>query len=101
MRSRPIVASAEPVCTICDERAILEVARRGLREKRHDDALAAVAEHRSRFPSGQLAEERESLRVHVLSAMGRLDEADAVKREFHRAYPESPLLDSVQRAGSR
>ncbi len=88
-------------CTICDERAVLEVGRRGLREKKGTLALAAIDEHQSRFPTGQLAEERESLRVHVLLALGRVEEAEARKSDFIRLYPRSPLLESVKRAGTR
>jgi hypothetical protein len=92
---------SEGTCTICDERSILDVARRGLREKHHDVALAAIEEHRTRFAAGQLAEERESLRVHVLVAMGRSSDAELGKAEFRRAFPDSPLLESVERAGAR
>jgi hypothetical protein len=92
---------SEGTCTICEERSILDVARRGLREKHHDVALAAIEEHRTRFAAGQLAEERESLRVHVLVAMGRNSDAELGKAEFRRAFPDSPLLESVERAGAR
>jgi hypothetical protein len=64
-------------------------------------ALAAIAEHQSRFAAGQLAEERESLRVHVLVAMGRTRDAELGKADFRRAFPDSPLLESVERAGDR
>lgn len=91
----------EVSCTICEERAVLEVARRGLREKQSDLTLNAIDEHQSRFPTGQLAEERESLRVHVLFAIGRVEEAETRKSDFVRMFPRSPLLESVKRAGSR
>ncbi len=91
----------EVSCTICEERAVLEVARRGLRDKQHELTLAAIDEHQSRFPMGQLAEERESLRVHVLFALGRIEEADVRKSDFVRMFPRSPLLESVKRAGRR
>ena len=91
----------EVSCTICEERAVLEVARRGLRDKQNELKLSAIDEHQSRFPTGQLAEERESLRVHVLFAIGRLEEAEARKSDFVRMFPRSPLLESVKRAGSR
>jgi hypothetical protein len=92
---------ADGPCTICDERSILDGARRGLREKHHSVALAAIEEHRARFAAGQLAEERESLRVHVLVAMGRTSDAELAKADFRRAFPDSPLLESVERAGAR
>jgi hypothetical protein len=94
-------ADSEGPCTICEERTVLDVARRGLRERHDDVALAAIEEHRARFPAGQLAEERESLRVHVLVAMGRTSDAELAKASFRRAFPDSPLLESVERAGAR
>jgi hypothetical protein len=100
-RSRRSADDSEGPCTICEERSILDVARRGLREKHHDVALAAIEEHRARFAAGQLAEERESLRVHVLVAMGRNSDAELGKAEFRRAFPDSPLRESVERAGAR
>jgi hypothetical protein len=96
-----VTSSAPAVCTICEERAILEAARSGLREKRYDHALERIGEHANRYHHGQLAEERESLRVHVLVAMGRAEEAERRKVEFEAAFPESPLLASVKRATSR
>ncbi|MDF2692467.1 MAG: hypothetical protein K0S65_850 [Labilithrix sp.] len=89
------------VCTICEERTILAAARLALREKHYEQALERIAEHGARHDRGQLAEERESLRVHVLVAMGRIDEAERRKLEFEAAFPESPLLGSVKRATPR
>lgn len=100
VESAPVVApTTEAACAICDEQRILDIGRRGLRDRHYDDALSAVKEHEARFPQGQLAEERESLRVHLLTAMGKTQEADDAKRAFRRAFPKSPLLDSVEHAG--
>ena len=100
VESTPVVVETAPeACAICDEQRILDAGRSGLREKHYDAALAAIHEHESRFPRGQLAEERESLRVHVLVAMGRTADADMAKSEFRRSFPGSPLLDSVNHAG--
>ena len=104
--SAPIVRAAEhakkeEACTICEERAILEAARRGLREGRYESALERIGAHERRYRRGQLSEERESLRIHVLVATGRTNEAERRAAEFESAFPESPLLGSVRRATSR
>lgn len=88
-------------CAICDERRLLEAARRDLRETAYARALSAVDEHGRRFPHGQLAEERESLRVHALVGAGRKEEAARAASEFHRTFPRSPLSSTVAEAVER
>lgn len=55
-------------------------------------ALALVAEHSRRFPSGRLAEEREALRVRSLASFGRADEAARAATAFAQRFPRSVLL---------
>ncbi|MBN1607232.1 MAG: hypothetical protein JW940_11410 [Polyangiaceae bacterium] len=55
-------------------------------------ALALVAEHNRRFPSGRLAEEREALRVRSLASFGRGDEAARAATAFAQRFPRSVLL---------
>ena len=54
--------------------------------------LRWVAEHRRRFPTGRLAEEREALRVKALAGAGRDTEANQAASAFEARYPRSPLL---------
>ena len=56
------------------------------------DALALVAEHGRRFPSGRLAEEREGLRVRALAGAGRAEEARRAAAAFAGRFPRSILL---------
>jgi hypothetical protein len=58
-------------------------------------ALAAIADHQRRFPSGQLAEEREGLRVRALLGLGRIAEAQAAGAAFRRRFPHSALLERI------
>jgi TolA-binding protein len=58
-------------------------------------ALAAIAEHQRRFPSGQLTEEREGLRVRALLGLGRVDEAQSAGAAFRRRFPHSALLERI------
>jgi hypothetical protein len=61
---------------------------------RHDFsiALALIEAHARRFPSGQLAEQREALRVRSLAGAGRADEAHRAAAAFAARFPRSVLL---------
>jgi hypothetical protein len=61
---------------------------------RHDFsiALALIEVHARRFPSGQLAEQREALRVRSLAGAGRADEAHRAASAFAARFPRSVLL---------
>ncbi|MBZ0116508.1 MAG: sigma-70 family RNA polymerase sigma factor, partial [Sandaracinaceae bacterium] len=64
-------------------------------------ALAAIARHEARFPEGQLAAERESIRVRALLLLGRNDEARWAAERFRAEYPESIFMGVVERAAPR
>ena len=53
-------------------------------------ALALVDNHAARFPDGQLAQERDSLRVLTLCELGRDDDARTAARAFFAHWPGSP-----------
>jgi len=65
---------------------------------RHDfsTALGFVAEHARRFPDGQLAEQREALRVRSLTGSGRTDDAHRAAAAFAVRFPRSVLLPRVE-----
>jgi hypothetical protein len=77
------------------ERRLLEEARAALARGDGRSALAAADRHARTFPAGQLAEERESVRVRALVASGRLDEARARAERFRRRYPQSIFLPAI------
>ena len=62
------------------------------------NALALVAEHGRRFPSGRLTEEREALRVRSLTGAGRTDDAQRAAAGFAERFPRSVLLSRSGRA---
>lgn len=64
----------------------------------YDDALAAIDEHRQRFPTGVLTQEREALRALTLCALQRSREAAKVIQAFLDAYPTSPQRERVRAA---
>lgn len=74
------------------ELRLLQRAHAAYLAKDFESALADLARHRRRYPRGQLAEEREALRVRVLSDAGRQREARRAEARFDERYPRSALL---------
>jgi hypothetical protein len=58
-------------------------------------ALAAISMHQRRFPSGQLAEEREALRVRALVGLGLMAEARSAEAAFRERFPHSAVRRQV------
>jgi hypothetical protein len=74
------------------EVALLEPARRGISQGDYAGALSALAKHRREYPSGQLVEEREALRVRALWGLGQKGTALSAAKAFRKRYPRSALL---------
>lgn len=74
------------------ERSLLDRGTLALRRGNPTDALAAVAEQRALFPTGQFAEERDALEVHALRQAGKVWEASSAESAFHKRYPSSTLV---------
>ena len=55
-------------------------------------AIAQLGELTRQFPNGQLAEEREALRVRSLLGAGRMDEGQSAAAAFANRFPGSVLL---------
>lgn len=58
-------------------------------------ALVAIAAHQRKFPSGQLAEEREGLRIKALVGLGRMSEATRAGSAFRERFPKSAMLGQI------
>jgi outer membrane protein assembly factor BamD (BamD/ComL family) len=78
------------------ELKVLQPARAALARGDFSAALASIAEHRRRFPDGQLSEEREALRVQALSGLGRNEEATRAAAAFRKNFPGSVLISRMQ-----
>lgn len=95
VRTVPVAAAPEPVAvpvpapepvareapqreasTLASELALLETAQRAI-ARDPARALADVAQHRARFPSGALGAERDLVELEALKRLGRNDEAKA------------------------
>ncbi|HXU68007.1 MAG TPA: hypothetical protein VN947_01695 [Polyangia bacterium] len=80
------------------ERALLADARNAMQMSDAPRALAILDDHARRFAGGQLAEERDALRVAALWLSGDHEGARRHADEFARRHPDSLFLPSVKRA---
>jgi len=87
--------SGRPAPVPHEERVLLQRARAAVAANAWPDAHWAVTEHARRFPAGQLAEEREALRVKTLIGLGKMQEAQQAARAFEARFPRSVLRHVV------
>lgn len=92
-------ASTRPVDALSDERALVEGARTALLRGRPSDALELARKHEARFPSGELAEDRDFMIASALHELGRLDEARTQALQFLARYPKSALRRAAEKLG--
>jgi hypothetical protein len=83
------------------ERDLVARARQALLARDFAAADDALMRHARRFPDGQMAEERDSLRVRVAVARGDHDAARALAAEFARRHPGSLFWPAVRAAVSQ
>jgi outer membrane protein assembly factor BamD (BamD/ComL family) len=97
----PSAAAHEPHhahhADLAAEHALLADARAAMQASDPARALAILDDHARRFPRGQLAEERDALRVGALWLSGDHAAARRIAGEFARRHPGSLFLPSVQR----
>jgi hypothetical protein len=74
-----------------EELRLLRAATGALAEGAPDRGLAALREHRRRFPRGALAGERELTRAKILCATGDAKQARRVARAYLDRHPSSHL----------
>jgi len=79
----------DPADAIRAERALLAAAHAALRRGDAAAALAALAEHATRFPHGALAEERSATRVLALCDAGQSGAATIERAGFLDRWPRS------------
>ncbi|WP_437680317.1 tetratricopeptide repeat protein [Sorangium sp. So ce131] len=91
--------TAAPEGDVGREAKLLEQARAALAQD-PAAALAAVNQHRTEFPRGQLVAEREFLAIQVLARLGRADEARTRAEAFLARFPSSPHAERVRRLAS-
>ena len=99
---RPAASSPAPAAasvtreSAAAERALLDQARRALREGDGERALVLTSRHEADHPKGALKEEREVLRIGALVSLGRIEDARARLSAFRHQYPASPFLPALE-----
>lgn len=83
---------------LAGERALIDRARMALARGQAASALEALDAHRSQFPQGRLAEEREALSIQALAALGRGAEARRRADAFTHTHPNSVFLPAIELA---
>ncbi|WP_394845791.1 hypothetical protein LZC95_53275 [Pendulispora brunnea] len=94
----PSAAALPTSRQLAGERPLLDIARAALNRGEGEEALRATDRHKSRFPSGLLAEEREALSIQALLLLNRTDDAKRRAIRFQQRYPRSVLLPAIQAA---
>lgn len=94
------VSAAPPAQDLGVEAEMLHRARAAMRND-PARALAILSEHRSRFPKGVLAEERDALRVEALARLGKSREAERENDRFRKEHPDSVHADRIDSVLSR
>ncbi len=84
--ARPVARSTESD-RLAEEVALLTRAQKEFHAGNFKSALAAVDDHRRRFPKGTLVQERVNLRMQVLCGMGRDREAQTESSRLNRLAP--------------
>ncbi len=91
-------ATDAPTMDLAAELEMIDAARAAVAKRQNAEALQKLAQHEARFPNGQLAQQRDRLRIQALVAMGDRDQARARAATFRKQYPNGLLLPAVERA---
>jgi hypothetical protein len=83
---------------LAEEVSILSRAETELHAGRPASALELLEEHRRKFPSGALVQERIAARIHALCALGRTSEAESELARLKRVSPDSPQESRAREA---
>ncbi len=98
MPSEPATASAATRPSNHRELTLIRRALTALRDGQPTDALALLAEHARRFPSGALADQRAGLRVVALCEAGQGAQGAREQRAFLAQDSSSALAQRVRQA---
>ncbi len=96
--SLPSVPRARDQQASGPKEAVLLDQARGALDRDPRRALALTEEHRRRFPSGALAQEREVIAIEALSRLGQTAEAKSRGSDFARRYPGSAHQQKIEQA---
>lgn len=94
--SRPPALPAEPADLLARELALLDAARKQLREA-PPDALLTLETYAKEFPAGAMRTEAAMVRVEALMKLGRVEEANAVARKLMKADRDGLVTKRLSR----
>lgn len=86
---------------LAQERLLLQAAHRAYTAGRPNTAKQKLAQHRQRFASGQLAEERDALTILLLADSGDQETAQKRYKSFLQRYPSSIFAEAIKAALER
>jgi hypothetical protein len=86
-----------PSYNLSAERKLLTGAREALNNQKFQVARERLDAHESTFPDGQLAEQRDVLRIQILRRSGRTKQARREARRFLEEYPNGMLSGTVSK----
>lgn len=89
---------SSPLSSLDAESALLKRAREKFESGDAKGALDDVAVLASRFPRGELVQEREVVAIHALLSQGQRGAAAARTADFLRVHPNSPYADALRQA---
>ncbi len=97
-RSRPPTSPRPTTSASLEaEQSLIDAARSSLAWGNATEALASLDRHATQFPDGQLAEDREALRV-LAWVLVDAPRARAAADAFRRRYPRSLMIPAIDRA---
>ncbi len=96
--AKPVVSSSAAAGSDAAELLAIDTMRSALARGDTGAALAAVADHEKRFPSGAFVQERETIAIQALARAGRTAEAKARAERFEKRHPHSPYLALIRKA---
>jgi len=92
-RPRRVMARVDPFAAELD---LLQHAHAAYTRRDFSTALTLLSEHARRFPKGNLAEQREALRMRSLAGAGRGADAHRAAADFAHRFPRSVLLPRIE-----
>ncbi|MCH9681925.1 MAG: hypothetical protein K0V04_10865 [Deltaproteobacteria bacterium] len=94
--SQPPAPDSDTPSSLAAELALFRRAKRALDDGTPGQALKLLREHGEQFPRGALRREGQVLRAEALCAVGRVDDAHALRHRFVASHPGSPLVDRMR-----
>ena len=97
-KAAPSPGGGAPASDLRAELQLVRAARKAIANGQPTQALISLRTHASRFPTGQLREEREALQVVAFARQGKRAKASEAAGAFLRRYPSSMQTGIVRAA---